>query len=431
MPTVTPYIPQNITVHLGSPSSNAPNVTVPFSNYVKNVASSEIYPTWDESALRANILAIVSFALNRVYTEFYRSRGYDFDITNNTAFDQAFVNGRSYFENVSALVDELFNDYLRRPGFVEPLAAKFCNGTTVTCEGLSQWGSQNLALQGYTSDQILRSYYGNVETVLNAPIRGITSSYPGTPLRRGSTGPNVVVLQASLNRISQSYPAIPKISAADGIFGPQTEASVRAFQQIFGLTPDGIVGPSTWYEVVRLYTGVNSLSELRSQGQQFYAISWSPPNALQVGDTGDQVRFLQYMLSVLSYYIASIPPVSVDGIFGQATRAAVLAAQRRFGLPETGAVDTATWDSIYDQYSGIENTSLRSEERFLSPTNTAAAAASTVRAAGNFRRSGYTPSDRIANGSRTNYARTTTLTQFPGRNLSIGSQDPVRKEAVR
>ena len=431
MPTVTPYIPQNITVHLGSPSSNAPNVTVPFSNYVKNVASSEIYPTWDESALRANILAIVSFALNRVYTEFYRSRGYDFDITNNTAFDQAFVNGRSYFENVSALVDELFNDYLRRPGFVEPLAAKFCNGTTVTCEGLSQWGSQNLALQGYTSDQILRSYYGNVETVLNAPIRGITSSYPGTPLRRGSTGPNVVVLQASLNRISQSYPAIPKISAADGIFGPQTEASVRAFQKIFGLTPDGIVGPSTWYEVVRLYTGVNSLSELRSQGQQFYAISWSPPNALQVGDTGDQVRFLQYMLSVLSYYIASIPPVSVDGIFGQATRAAVLAAQRRFGLPETGAVDTATWDSIYDQYSGIENTSLRSEERFPSPANTAAAAASTVRAAGNFRRSGYAPSDRIANGSRTNYARTTTLTQFPGRNLSIGSQDPVRKEAVR
>ena len=171
MPTVIPYVPQRITVHLGSPSSNAANVTVPFSDYVKNVASSEIYPTWDESALRANILAIVSFALNRVYTEFYRSRGYDFDITNNTAYDQAFVNGRSFFENISRLVDELFNDYLRRPGFVEPLAAKFCNGTTVTCEGLSQWGSQNLAQQGYTSNQILRSYYGDIETVINAPIR--------------------------------------------------------------------------------------------------------------------------------------------------------------------------------------------------------------------------------------------------------------------
>ena len=273
MPTVIPFVPQLITVHLGSPSSNAANVTLPFSDYVKNVASSEIYPTWEESALRANILAIVSFALNRIYTEFYRSRGYDFDITSSTAFDQAFVNGRSYFENVSRLVDELFNDYLRRPGFVEPLAAKFCNGTTVTCEGLSQWGSQNLAQQGFDSDEILKNYYGDVETVVNAPIRGNTSSYPGSPLRRGSTGPNVVVIQTSLNRIAQNYPAIPKIPAVDGIFGSRTEASVIAFQQIFGLTPDGIVGPGTWYEIVRLYTGVNSLSELRSQGQRYYSIN--------------------------------------------------------------------------------------------------------------------------------------------------------------
>ena len=285
MPPVLPYVPQRITVHLGSPSSNAANVTVNFSDYVKNVASSEIYPTWDESALRANILAITSFALNRVYTEFYRSRGYDFEITNNTAFDQAFVNGRSYFENVSRLVDELFNDYLRRPGFVEPLAAKFCNGTTVTCEGLSQWGSQNLARQGYTYDQILRSYYGDVEIVTNAPVLGLMSSYPGTPLRNGSTGPNVVTLQVALNRISQNYPAIPKIPTADGIFGSRTQAAVTAFQRIFGLTPDGIVGPATWYEIVRLYTAVTRLSELRSQGQQFYAVNWSPPNALQTGST--------------------------------------------------------------------------------------------------------------------------------------------------
>ena len=195
MSVVLPYIPQRITVHLGPPNSDAENVTVSFSDYVKNVASSEIYPTWDESALRANILAIVSFALNRVYTEFYRSRGYPFDITSSTAYDQFFVKGRSFFDNVSRLVDELFNDYLRRPGFVEPLAAKFCNGTTVTCEGLSQWGSQNLAEQGYSSVDILRSYYGNVEIVPNAPIRGNVSSYPGTPLRRGSSGPNVVVIQ--------------------------------------------------------------------------------------------------------------------------------------------------------------------------------------------------------------------------------------------
>ena len=403
MPTVVPFIPQNITVHLGAPSANAANVTVSFSDYVKNVASSEIYPTWDESALRANILAIVSFALNRVYTEFYRSRGYDFDITSSTAYDQYFVNGRSYFDNVSRLVDELFNDYLRRPGFVEPLAAKFCNGTTVTCEGLSQWGSQNLAQQGYNSQQILRSYYGNVETVVNAPIRGNRSSYPGTPLRRGSTGPNVVVVQTSINRIAQNYPAIPKIANVDGIYGSRTEASVRAFQEIFGLTPDGIVGPATWYALVRLYTAVTRLSELRSQGQQFYAINWSPPNALQVGSSGEKVRLLQYMLSTLSNFIREIPPVAVDGIYGNATRAAVLAAQRRFRLPETGVVDAATWDEIYDQYSGIENTALRNRENFPNTGGN-----------GNGRSS-----------------RSSTMSQFPGNNLSIGAQDPVRQEVVR
>lgn len=424
-PVVTPFVPQRITVHLGPPSSNAENVTVSFSDYVKNVASSEIYPTWDESALRANILAIVSFALNRVYTEFYRSRGYDFDITSSTAFDQYFVKGRGFFDNISRIVDELFNDYLRRPGFVEPLAAKFCNGTTVTCEGLSQWGSQNLAQQGYNSTQILRSYYGNVETVLNAPIRGISSTYPGTPLRVGSTGANVVVVQASLNRISQNYPAIPKIPAVDGIYGSRTEASVRAFQRIFGLTPDGIVGPATWYELVRLYTGVNSLSELRSQGQQFYAINWSPPNALQVGDTGDKVRQLQYMLSILSAYISEIPPLSQDGIYGSATRAAVLAAQRRFRLPETGVVDATTWDEIYDQFSGIENTTLRSRENFPNVTESVMPA-NNIRTVGNFRKSTLSSSQ-----PRSNYSRTTTLAQFPGRDLSIGGQDLVKQEVVR
>ena len=406
MPTVIPYVPQQITVHLGPPDSNAANVTVSFSDYVKNVASSEIYPTWEESALRANIYAIVSFALNRIYTEFYRSRGYDFDITSSTAIDQAFVNGRSFFSNIVKLVDELFNDYLRRPGFVEPLAAKFCNGTTVTCEGLSQWGSQNLALQGYTSTQIIRSYYGNVEIVNNAPVQGLTSSYPGTPLRRGSSGPNVVVIQVELNRISQAYPAIPKIANVDGIFGSRTEASVRSVQEIFNLTVDGIVGKATWYALVRLYTAVTKLSELRSQGQRFYAISWEYPNALRQGDRGDQVRHLQYMLSVLSAYIAQIPSLNVDGVFGPNTRNSVLAAQRYFGLPETGIVDQATWDHIYDQFSGIENTSLRDLEAF--------------------------PPTALANSpARQRYARSTTMTQFPGRSLSIGNQDAVRQEVVR
>lgn len=405
MPTVIPFVPQQITVHLGAPSEYAANVTVPFVDYVKNVASSEIYPTWEDSALRANILAIVSYALNRVYTEFYRSRGYDFDITNSTAYDQAFVNGRSYFDNISRLVDEFFNDYLRRPGFVEPLAAKFCNGTTVTCEGLSQWGSQNLAQQGYNSTQILRNYYGNVEIVPNAPVRGYTSSYPGTPLRRGSSGPYVTVIQVMLNRISQNYPAIPKLSSVDGVFGSRTEASVIRFQEIFGLAPDGIVGKATWYALVRLYTAVTRLSELRSQGQQFYSINWAYPNGLEEGETGDKVRHLQYMLSVLAEYIPQIPPIAVDGIFGPATTNAVISAQRYFGLPETGVVNETTWDEIYDQFSGIENTTLRNAETF--------------------------PQQSQQVQPRNRYSQTSTMTQFPGMGLQVGGQDAVRQEAVR
>lgn len=394
MPTVIPFVPKNITVHLGAPNANAENVTVPFVDYVKNVASSEIYPTWEPAALRANILAIVSFALNRVYTEFYRSRGYPFDITSSTAYDQYFVKGRSYFDNVARIVDELFNDYLRRPGFVEPLAAKFCNGTTVTCAGLSQWGSQELAQQGQNSTQILRNYYGDVEIVPDAPIRGNQQSYPGTPLRQGSRGPFVTVIQTELNRISRNYPAIPKIPNVDGIFGPKTEAAVRKFQEIFDLNVDGVVGKATWYALVRLYTAVLSLSELRSQGQQFYAVNWAYPQGLQQGARGDKVRHLQYMLSVLSEFIPQIPELTQDGIFGPNTRNAVIAAQSWLGLPQTGVVDETTWDELYDQFAGIENRTLRSDVTFPG-----------------------TPG--------------TTLRQFPGDGLQPGKQDPVRQEVVR
>ena len=365
MPAVIPYVPEQITVHLGPPNADAANVTLPFTDYVKNVASSEIYPTWDESALRANILAIVSFALNRVYTEYYRSRGYSFDITNSTAYDQAFVNGRNTFENIDAIVDDLFNSYIRRQSFVEPLAAKFCNGTTVTCEGLSQC----LAKIWPCKAIILCKFCGHItgktlKLSPTLPFRGLVQSYPGTPIRRGSTGPNVLVIQTSLNRISQNYPAIPKISPVDGIFGSQTENSVRRFQQIFGLTPDGIVGRATWYALVRLYVGVNALSELRSQGQQFYNISWNYGGALQQGSVGERVRQLQYMLQVNSSVNPSIPPVAVDGIYGPATRAAVLAAQRFFGLPQTGAVDEQTWLLLESQLSSVNNNIFRNQELF-------------------------------------------------------------------
>ena len=357
---ITPYVPQYITVHLGAPSANAENVTVSFPDYVKNVASSEIYPTWEPAALRANILAIISFALNRVYTEFYPSRGYPFNITASTAYDQKFIKGRNIFENISRLVDELFTTYIRRIGFVEPLAAKFCNGTTVTCDGLSQWGSQALAEEGRDSMAILRYYYGdNIELVTNAPVRGIRYSYPGSPLRRGSRGEAVQRVQVMLNRISRDYPAIPKVYPVDGVFGPATEASVKTFQQVFDLTDDGIVGSGTWYKLVFLYVGVLDLAELISQGQTYYPSGGGTqpfPSVLREGDRGEPVKVIQYLLSVVGEFYSAIPEVAIDGIFGPATKNAVIALQRLAGLAQDGVVGARTWAALYRLYAGIVDT---------------------------------------------------------------------------
>ena len=356
---VLPYIPSTITVHLGLPDQWAENVTVSFPDYVKNVASSEIYPTWELSAIRANVLAIISFALNRVYTEFYPSRGYNFQITNTTAYDQKFIRGRSFFQSISAVVDEIFNDYIRRQGFVEPLSAKFCNGTTSTCDGLSQWGSQEMAQTGYNSMEILRHYYGDdIELVVNAPIQDITQSYPGSPLRLGSVGEEVAVVQTSLNRISQNYPAIPKIQPVTGIFGEDTEYSVRQFQRIFNLASDGVVGKATWYKLVFLYVGVLELAELVSEGQTFYTtlVPVNRPDTISLGDTGENVKVIQYLLSVVAEFYNNIPPVAVDGIFGQSTQNAVLALQQMAGLYQDGVVGEDTWAALYRFYVGIVDT---------------------------------------------------------------------------
>jgi len=355
MPPAVPYIPTNITVHLGLPDSDAPNVTVPFREYVYNVASSEIYPTWNESAIRANILAIISYALNRVYTEYYPSRGYNFNITSTTAYDQKFIEGRNYFDTVVRITDEIFNDYIRRKGFTEPLAASFCNGTTATCSGMSQWGSQELAQEGLNSLEILRRYYGDdIELVVDAPIQDFATSYPGTPLRLGSTGPNVVVIQASLNQVAEDYPAIPKINPVDGIFGPETEQSIRKFQEVFQLTPDGIVGKATWYKLVQLYVAIRQLNELTSEGQQYISVNPAYQNVLAEGASGTGVTYVQYLLGILAQYFPEIPPVSVTGYFDAATRASVIGFQRFVGLPVTGVVGEATWNALYDRYTGIE-----------------------------------------------------------------------------
>jgi len=349
-----PVIPETITVHLGAPGSAAPNVTVPFSDYIKNVASSEIYPTWSEAALRANILAETSFALNRIYTEYYRSRGYDYDITNSTASDQAFVYGREIFDNISRLVDELYDDYISREGAVEPLFAQYCNGTTVTCDGLSQWGSEALAKEGLGAYDILTRYYGDdIDIVFNAPISGVTESYPGAPLKLGSFGNSVRQIQFRLNRIAENYPAIPAIKFPNGFFDEETEAAVKEFQRIFSLTPDGVVGRATWYKILRIYSSVKSLSDLASEGIPIEDVTNTFPEVLKVGERGSPVVELQYLLSFISDFVPFIPAPAVDGIFGEETERSLIAFQTYYGMDETGVADEAVWNRLRSVYRGM------------------------------------------------------------------------------
>ena len=352
-----PTIPETVTVHLGRPEQNAQNVTLPFLDYVANVASSEIYPTWPENAIRANIYAQVSFVLNRIYTEYYRSRGYDFDITNSTSIDQSFVYGRDIFDNIREIAGELFNDYVVRRGSVAPLFTAYCDGRQVTCEGLSQWGTVDLAEQGLTPYEILQYYYGDdIDIVRDAPTAGSDESAPAVALRLGAANDDVRTVQIRLNRISRNYPSIPKIVETDGIFGTDTEAAVRRFQEIFGLTADGIVGKSTWYYIRRIYNAVRRLNELNSESIPPEEVTQQYPGVLREGNTGLGVQNLQYYLNYLSDYYKTIPAVPLDGVFGNDTRAAVVDAQNTFGLPADGIVGELTWNAIYRAYLGIVNT---------------------------------------------------------------------------
>lgn len=359
--TASPYvlrqvvIPNPITVHLGAPSASAANVQVSFPDYVKNVASSEIYPTWPEASLTANIYAIITFALNRIYTEWYRSRGYNFDITNSTAYDQYFIYGRPIYESVSRIVDRIFNEYVRRQGQNAPYFTSFCNGTTVSCQGMSQWGTVTLANQGLTPIQILRSYYpDDVEIAETNIITGVLSSYPGTPLRSGSTGLDVQTIQTYLNRIRRNYPAIPAITDESGTFGDSTRNAVTSFQRIFGLSPDGIVGKATWYKISSLYTSVTRLSDLDSEGNTLGIGTVPPSSVLRQGSSGPDVITLQYLLDLISEYYPGIPAPAQDGVFGSGTQQSVIAFQRAMQLTPDGVVGPLTWRTLYEVYQGIE-----------------------------------------------------------------------------
>ena len=349
-----PIIPEKITIHLGSPNSDAQNVTESFADYIKNVASSEIYPTWPEEAIKANILAQISVALNRVYTEYYRSMGKSFDITSSPAYDQTYIFGRDIFDNISRITDEIFDSYIRREGFIEPLFAQFCDGIELTCPGLLQWGSVELAETGLNYEQILKYYYGdNIEIVKNVPVANVDGTAPAVPITLGDTGRDVELIQRKLNRIAENFPGIPKIKNPDGFFGEDTLSAVNKFQEVFNLTTDGKVGHATWYKIQFAYNGVKKLSEISSEGLKLSDVDTRFSDTLKLGDTGDGVLALQYYLSYISLFVPTINSVSYDGSFGKQTEDAVKSFQKTYRLNETGVVDRLTWDNIENVYYGI------------------------------------------------------------------------------
>lgn len=257
-------VPEYIVVHDGSPrDTTATNYYVKYKDYIKNVASSEIYATWPANTIRANVLAIMSFTLNRVYTEWYRNRGYDFTITSSTAFDHKWIPERNYYDTISVIVDELFANYLSRPNVRQPILTQYCDGRRVTCPNwMTQWGSKELGDQGYSPIEILRYFYGDDMYINTAEeISGIPSSWPGYTLEEGSSGEKVRQMQEQLNVIAGAYPALPKINA-DGIYGPATAEAVRKFQSVFGLPVTGKVDYSTWYKISEIYVGVSRIAEL-------------------------------------------------------------------------------------------------------------------------------------------------------------------------
>ena len=310
------------------------------------------YSPWPEQALRANIHCQISLALNRIYTEWYPSKGYTFNITNSTSYDQYYVHGRTVFEVMVRITDDIFNTYLRKRGTVNPYYSEYCDGKSVTCPGLKQWGTVTLANNGRSALQILRYYYGSdIEIVRTSNIQSIPQSYPGSPLRQGDSGTAVFTLQRQLNRITKDYPFLGKLTV-DGVFGSRMAATVRAFQKQFNLTADGVVGRTTWTEVYDQFRSIQSDNGTPNA---------YPGTALREGSSGQNVRLVQFWLKIARTVYTSLANVTVDGKFGAGTAAAVQRFQRYFGLTADGVVGRTTWQKLYEVYNDIAN-------RLLSPS---------------------------------------------------------------
>ncbi len=349
-----PIVPNTITVHLGKPDEAAKDITIPFTDYIANVASSEIYPTWPENALIANIYAIISFTMNRVYNEWYRSKGYYFDITSSPIYDQKYTPNRSTYENINNIVQNIFNNYVVKANQIQPYFTRYCDGRNTTCDGLSQWGSVSLANQGKTALEILRTYYGNdINIKYNAPVGDNTQGFPGYNIGLGSAGNPVLAIQRDLRRIRKNYPAIPDISSTVGIYDQETKDAVSKFQQIFSLPMTGIVDKATWYKIKYVYTSVKKLSDLYSEGLTEREATFLYEDELNYGDTGIEVEHIHYFLDAIAFLDPDIPRLQTNSIYNDNSITMVKAFQKKYGLPVTGVFTYRDWKVLKETYQSI------------------------------------------------------------------------------
>ncbi len=349
-----PIVPNEITVHLGAPNEATRNITIPFIDYINNVASSELYPTWPDSSLRANIYTIISFAMNRLYNEWYPSKGYNFDITSSPQYDQNFILDREIYENISNIVEDIFNDYVVKQNQIQPYFTQYCDGRKTSCNGLSQWGTVSLANQGKTPLEILKYYYGN-DTLIryDAPVGNNVGAYPGYVNKLGSAGNPVQAIQRDLNRIRINYPAIPKIETALGAYNKETEDAVKKFQEIFNLPITGEVDKATWYKIKYIYTSVKKLSDLYSEGLSPQEATFLYKDEIKYGDTGIEVEYIHYFLNAIAFLDPDIPRLKTNSVFNDNTKTMLMAFQSKYGLPVTGIVTYTDWALLREVYSKL------------------------------------------------------------------------------
>ncbi|MBQ2640172.1 MAG: peptidoglycan-binding protein [Bacilli bacterium] len=352
-----PIIPNEITIHLGKPDEAASNITVPFVDYIANVASSELYPTWPTDSLKANILTIISFAMNRIYNEWYHTKGYSFDITSSPIYDQTYIPNRSIYENINNIVSDIFNNYVVKGDQVQPYFTRYCDGRQTTCNGLSQWGTVTLANQGKNPLQILKYYYGNdVNIKYNAPVGDAIVSYPGYEVGLGDVGNPVRAIQRDLKRIKLNYPAIPEITGEEGAYDASTEAAVRKFQEIFSLPVTGIVDKATWYRIKYIYNSVKKLSDIYSEGLSPEEADFSFKDVVKYGDTGIEVEFIHYYLGAIAFLDNDIPNLKTNSVYNDNTRTMVTAFQNKYGLTPTGEVTYTDWNALRTTYDKLLKT---------------------------------------------------------------------------